>query len=133
MIGLFRFAPCVLASPFRSNLRLEAENAALRDQLIVLRRRPRGRVRLTNLDRLDFRRDGPEPDRHQFNPRLSCRVRGDITLSRPAVAFDSRELPSRAQTRERLRSGSLPSDRENQPETPNGPAWLSRWHLSIPS
>src|SRR5215469_3989719 len=33
---------------------LEAENAALRHQLIVLRRRPRGRVRLTNLDRSFF-------------------------------------------------------------------------------
>ena len=51
MIGLFRFALCVLALPFRSKLRLEAENAALRHQLIVLRRRPRGHVRLTNLDR----------------------------------------------------------------------------------
>jgi hypothetical protein len=51
MIGLFRFALFVLALPFRSKLRLEAENAALRHQLIVLRRRPRGRVWLTNLDR----------------------------------------------------------------------------------
>jgi hypothetical protein len=32
-------------------LRLEAENAVLRHQLIVLMRRPRGRVRLTNHDR----------------------------------------------------------------------------------
>src|SRR5215813_85613 len=54
MIGLFRFALCVLALPFRSKLRLEAENAALRHQLIVLGRRPRGRVRLTNLDRWFF-------------------------------------------------------------------------------
>src|SRR5262245_52020663 len=54
MIGLFRFALCVLASPFRSKLRLEAENAALRHQLIVLSRRRRGRVRLTNLDRWFF-------------------------------------------------------------------------------
>jgi len=54
MIGLFRFALCILALPFRSKLRLEAENAALRHQLIVLRRRPRGRVRLTNLDRWFF-------------------------------------------------------------------------------
>jgi transposase InsO family protein len=51
MIGLFCFALSVLASPFKSKLRLEAENAVLRHQLIVLRRRPRGRVRLTNLDR----------------------------------------------------------------------------------
>src|SRR5580693_7254396 len=52
MIGLFCFTPAVLASPFRSKLRIEAENAVLRHQfLIVLRRRPRGRVRLTNHDR----------------------------------------------------------------------------------
>jgi transposase InsO family protein len=54
MIGLFCFALAVLASPFRSKLRLEAENAVLRHQLIVLSRRPRGRVRLTNHDRLFF-------------------------------------------------------------------------------
>ena len=54
MIGLFYFALAVLASPCRSKLRLEAENAVLRHQLIVLRRRPRGRVRLTNHDRWFF-------------------------------------------------------------------------------
>ena len=54
MIGLFCFALAVLASPFRSKIRLEAENAVLRHQLIVLRRRPRGRVRLTNDDRWFF-------------------------------------------------------------------------------
>ena len=54
MIGLFCFALAVLASPFRSKLRLEAENAVLRHQLIVLRRRLRGRVRLTNHDRWFF-------------------------------------------------------------------------------
>jgi hypothetical protein len=51
MIGLFYFALAALASPFKSKLRLEAENAVLRHQLIVLRRRRRGRVRLTNNDR----------------------------------------------------------------------------------
>jgi len=40
-----------LASPFKSRSRLEAENAALRHQLIVLRRKVPGRVRLTNSDR----------------------------------------------------------------------------------
>jgi hypothetical protein len=35
MIGLFCFVLAVLASPFKSKLRLEAENAALRHQLIV--------------------------------------------------------------------------------------------------
>jgi hypothetical protein len=51
MIGLFCFALAVLTSPFKSKLRLEAENTALRHQLIVLRRRLNGRVRLTNHDR----------------------------------------------------------------------------------
>src|SRR5690349_12270013 len=51
MIGLFCFVLAVLASPFKSKWRLEAENAVLRHQLIVLRRRLHGRVRLTNDDR----------------------------------------------------------------------------------
>ena len=44
----------LFASPFKSKSRLEAENAALRHQLIILRRKVRGRVRLTNSDRLFF-------------------------------------------------------------------------------
>src|ERR1700743_1847912 len=51
MIGLFCFVLAVLPSPFKSKLRLEAENAVLRHQLNVLRRRLHGRVRLTNQDR----------------------------------------------------------------------------------
>ncbi|MDB5610106.1 MAG: Integrase, catalytic region [Bradyrhizobium sp.] len=51
MIGLLCFALAALASPFKSKLRLEAENAVFRHQLIVLRRRLHGRGRLTNLDR----------------------------------------------------------------------------------
>src|SRR5229473_2939455 len=54
MIGLFHFVLAILASPFKSKLRLEAENAMLRHQLMVLRRRVRGRVRLTNNDRWFF-------------------------------------------------------------------------------
>jgi hypothetical protein len=54
MIGLFCFVLAVLASPFKSKLRLEAENAVLRHQLIILRRRLRGRVGLTNHDRWFF-------------------------------------------------------------------------------
>jgi hypothetical protein len=42
MIALVCFVLAVLASPFKSNSRLEAENAALRQQLIVLRRKVRG-------------------------------------------------------------------------------------------
>src|SRR5271169_1166547 len=51
MIGLFCFALATLASPFKSKLRLQAENAVLRHQLIVMRRGLPGRVRLTNRDR----------------------------------------------------------------------------------
>src|SRR6201984_2052720 len=51
MIGLLCFVLAVLASPFKSKLRLEAEKAVLRHQLIVLRRSLHGRVRLTNHDR----------------------------------------------------------------------------------
>src|SRR4030088_984415 len=51
MIGLFCFALAVLALPLKSKLRLQAENAVLRHQLNVLRRRLHGRVRLTNHDR----------------------------------------------------------------------------------
>jgi hypothetical protein len=48
------FILAVLASPFKSNTRLEAENAALRHQLIVLRRKVKGRAHLTNNDRWFF-------------------------------------------------------------------------------
>src|SRR5207248_3003273 len=52
MIALLCFFLTLFASPFKSKSRLEAENAALRHQLIVLRRKMRGRVQLTNGDRL---------------------------------------------------------------------------------
>src|SRR5882757_2718818 len=51
MIGLLCFILAVYASPFKSKTRLEAENAVLRHQLIVLRRKVRGRAHLTNNDR----------------------------------------------------------------------------------
>jgi len=46
MYALLCFVMAVLALPFKSKSRLEAENAALRHQLIVLRREMRGRSRL---------------------------------------------------------------------------------------
>src|SRR5258708_11243920 len=52
MIALLSFLLTLLVSPFKSKSRLEAENAMLRRQLIVLRRKVRGRVRLTTGDRL---------------------------------------------------------------------------------
>src|SRR5260370_16158621 len=54
MIGLLCFVLAILASRSKSKLRLEAENEVLRHELIVLKRRLRGRVRLTNNDRWFF-------------------------------------------------------------------------------
>jgi|SRR5262245_1515754 len=54
MIALLCFALAILASPFRSKSQLGAENAALRRQLVVLRRMVHRRVQLTNGDRLFF-------------------------------------------------------------------------------
>ena len=54
MIGLFSLFLALLTAPLKSKSRLEAENAALRHQLIVLRRKVKGRVRLTNNDRWFF-------------------------------------------------------------------------------
>jgi hypothetical protein len=51
MIALIWFVLAVLTSPFKSKGRLEAENAVLRHQLIVLRRRVRSRAQPTNNDR----------------------------------------------------------------------------------
>src|SRR5271168_4048549 len=54
MIALLWFVLAIMASPFKSKSWLEAENVALRHQLIVLRRQVRGRVRLSNKDRWFF-------------------------------------------------------------------------------
>jgi transposase InsO family protein len=54
MFALFCFVLAVVASPFKSKSRLEAENMALRHQLNVLRRKVLGRIRLTNSDRWFF-------------------------------------------------------------------------------
>jgi hypothetical protein len=51
MIGVLWFVLAVSASPFKSKIRLEAENATLRHQLVVLRRKLKGRAHLTNSDR----------------------------------------------------------------------------------
>jgi hypothetical protein len=54
MVTPLCFFLTLLASPFKSKTRLEAENAALRHQLIVLQRKVRGCVHFTNSDRLSF-------------------------------------------------------------------------------
>jgi hypothetical protein len=54
MAALILLCLNLIASLFKSKGRLEAENAALRQQLIVLQRKVRGRVQFTNNDRLFF-------------------------------------------------------------------------------
>jgi transposase InsO family protein len=52
MIALLWLVLGTLASPCKSKGQLAAENMALRHQVLVLRRQARGRIRLTNFDRL---------------------------------------------------------------------------------
>src|SRR5438552_476391 len=52
MVGLIFLFVNLVASFFKSKSRLEAENAALRQQLTVLQRKVRGRVQFMNGDRL---------------------------------------------------------------------------------
>ena len=54
MIARISLVLNLLAAFFKSKSRLEAENAALRLQLIVLQRKVRGRIQLDNGDRLFF-------------------------------------------------------------------------------
>src|SRR6516165_5856505 len=54
MVALLRFLLRLLLSPLRPAGRLEAENAALRQQVIVLRRKIRGRIEFTHGDRFFF-------------------------------------------------------------------------------
>jgi hypothetical protein len=54
MVTLLWFLLRLLASPFKSASRREAENAVLRHQLAVLQRKLGGRVQFTNSDRLFF-------------------------------------------------------------------------------
>jgi hypothetical protein len=54
MVALIFFLLNLGASNFKPKSRLEVENAALRQQLIVLQRKVRGRVQFTNGDRLFF-------------------------------------------------------------------------------
>ena len=51
MIALLSILLVVLVSPLRSNSSVLAENALLRHQVMVLRRKVKGRIPLTNGDR----------------------------------------------------------------------------------
>ena len=104
MIALIRFLLAMLTSPFKSKSRLEAENAALRQQLIVLRRKVRGRARLTNADRWFFVQlyrwfpsilevftiIRPETLLRWHQGRLSSLLALEITASRRATAGSDR-------------------------------------------
>ncbi len=108
MFALCWFVLSVLASPFKSKSRLEAENAALRHQLIVLRRKVRGRVRLTNNDRwflLQLYRWFPsilqlvtvvQPETlvrwHRVGFRLYWRWKSGLRGGRPQIETDLRAL-----------------------------------------
>src|SRR5258708_13198791 len=54
MVALIFLVLNLVGSLFKPRSRLEAENAALRHQLIVLQRKVRGRIDFTNGDRLFF-------------------------------------------------------------------------------
>jgi hypothetical protein len=54
MVALISLFLNLLISPCKSTSRLEAENAALRQQLVVLQRNLHDRVELTNGDRMFF-------------------------------------------------------------------------------
>src|SRR6476469_4303743 len=107
MFALLCFVLAVLASPFKSKSRLEAENAVLRHQLIVMRRKLRGRPRLTNNDRWFFypsvsmvsidpagRHDHPSRDaRAMASGRLSRLLALEVAL--PGRAAANRDGPPR--------------------------------------
>src|ERR1700677_4770401 len=102
MIGLFCFVLTVLASPFKSKLRLEAENAVLRQQLNVLRRRLRGRVRLTNNDRWFF------IQLYRWFPSI-LKV---LTIIRPETLVRWHRVGSRCHWRWKLRPARHPGKRK---------------------
>jgi hypothetical protein len=86
MVAFLLFLLNLLGLPLKSKSQLAAENAALRQQVTVLQRKVRGRVQLTDSDRLFFIQ--------------LCRwfpsVLNSITIvrARDAAALASRRLPS---------------------------------------
>lgn len=71
MIALIRLVLGIVTSLFKSTAQLEAESAALRRQLAVLRRKMPGRVKLTNDDRCLYQKADFHPfltDIPRINP-----------------------------------------------------------------
>jgi hypothetical protein len=87
MFALLRFFLALFSSLFKSKSRLEAENAALRRQVIVLQRKVRGRVHFTNSDRLFQSRASKFQTNYDVNgDRFLCAVGC-------AIAANVAELP----------------------------------------
>jgi hypothetical protein len=106
MFALLCFVLAVLASPFKSKSRLEAENVALRHQLIVLRRKVQGRVRLTNNDRWFF------IQLYRWFPSI-LQV---LTIIRPETLVRWHRAGFRCYWRWKSRSlGGRPTDRDGPP------------------
>jgi hypothetical protein len=83
---MFYFALAVLALPFKSKARLEAENAGLRHQLHDLRRGLHGRVPLTNHDRWFFTHlVSVNPEGSRNRPARDARALAQSRLSRLAA------------------------------------------------
>jgi hypothetical protein len=140
MVALIFLFLNLVASLFKSRSRLEAENAALRQQLIVLQRKVRGRVEFTNSDRLFF------IQLYRWFPS----VRKIITIIRPETLvrwhragfrrywrWKSRNLGGRPQIRADLRALIRRMSVENllwghRAFTANCSSSASRW-LSQPS
>src|SRR5262245_17254022 len=101
MVALLCFLLMLLASPFKSKNRLEAENAVLRHQLILLQRKVRGRVQFTNSDRLFF------IQLYRWFPSVlkAMTIIRPETLVRPQIAADLRVLIRRMSV-ENLLSGA---------------------------
>jgi hypothetical protein len=97
MVALICFVLAMLASPFKSKSRLEAENAALRHQLIVLRRKVRGRAhlrdvgalasgRLSSLLALEIALTGRAPANRDRTARADpADERGEFSLGAPRI------------------------------------------------
>src|SRR5690242_1727890 len=88
MIALLFFLVTLFASPLKSRSRLEAENAALRYQLIVLRRKVPGRVRVTMVSvGAEGHHGHPSRDACPLaSGRLSLLLALEIALTRRAAA-----------------------------------------------
>jgi hypothetical protein len=107
MIGLLCLFLALLAAPFKSKSRLEAQNAALRHQLIVLRGKVQGRVRLTNQRSLALypavSMVSIDPAGPHDHPARDPRALASGGLS-PLLALDSRPLGGRPPIKTDLRA-----------------------------